>query len=147
MKSKQQQQEKNPPSKAFQLNLLPLSVATGVASVCFFTPLANSRVYENSFALGYTGINQICLYTNLCILGGICLLFSFTILNCGDKDIVFERRAKMIAAHILGIVGAVLLMITEFIFQDVDYKLTKITFIIGQVCIGIYFAICFTLLF
>ena len=133
------------PSEAFQLNLLPLSVATGVASVCFFTPLVNSRVYENSFALGYTGVNQICLYTNLCILGGICLLFSYTILNCGKKDFVFERRTKMITAHITGLVGAVLLMLTNFIFQDADYKLTKITFIIGQVCTGIYFATCFTL--
>lgn len=116
MNTAQSQRQKSPHSEALQLNLLPLSVATGVASVCFFTPLANSRVYENSFALGYTGVNQICLYTNLFILGGVCLLFSYSILNCADKDIVFERRTKMIIAHILGLVGAVLLMITEFIF-------------------------------
>lgn len=53
---------------------LSLTLATTVASASWFAPLANSRVYENAFALPYTGVNMICLYANLGLLAGVSLI-------------------------------------------------------------------------
>jgi hypothetical protein len=38
-------------------NQLALTLATTVAAVSWFAPLANQRIYENAFALDYTGVN------------------------------------------------------------------------------------------
>jgi hypothetical protein len=44
-----------------QLNLsknqLAMALATTVAATSWFAPIANQRVYENAFALDYTGVN------------------------------------------------------------------------------------------
>ena len=43
----------------------------------------------------------------------------------------FTNRAKLIVAHFSGLIGSALFVFTQFMFTEEDYKLTKITFIIG----------------
>jgi hypothetical protein len=46
----------------FHPDFLPMIVFASISAVSWFTPLAGSRVVENSFALNYRGVNIASLY-------------------------------------------------------------------------------------
>ena len=131
--------------KKFNLkdDLIPTAMTMLVASVCWFGPLTNTRVYENAFALGYTGVNTICLYVNLAVIAVTSLFFVMPVFNCcGRKSL--SLRVKVIISLICGSIGSATIATSYLVSgKESDYLTTKVTFIIGQVLNGLSFSIVF----
>ena len=92
----------------------PLLVASTVSSTLWFGPLATSRVYESAFTLGYTGVNQICLYSNLALLVTISLIFT-AIKESANTNVM---KAKVSIAHVFGLVGSLLLAFVQYMYTE-----------------------------
>ena len=80
------------------------------ASIAWFTPLAAVRVYENAYALSYTGVNNACLTMTLLFVP----LISFFYM------LIPYPKAVGILASIASLCGLIALLISSRFFTSLD---------------------------
>ena len=79
-------------------------------STAWFTPLAAVRVYENAYALSYTGVNTACLSMTLLFIPVLCLFYT----------ILPYPRTIGIVASIASMIGLTAFVIAPEIVKSLD---------------------------
>ena len=99
------------------------------ASIAWFTPLAAIRVYENAFALSYTGVNLACMTMTLMFVP----LIAFTYM------LIPYPRTIGILASIANVVGLSAFLASPFFFKSLDPE-SQTLFWVASGLVGFNFA-------
>lgn len=98
-------------------------------SAAWFTPLAAIRVYENAFALSYTGVNQASLSLTLCFV---------TILSFLYMLLPYPKAVGWMGAS-FSTIGFILLLASSYYIASTDVW-ARIAFWLSTALIGFDFA-------